>query len=53
LWYLLRWVYGEWFGLRRKLYYWYLKRSVLARKPTEELTAEDLYAESYLGGEWA
>lgn len=29
-WYLWRWAWGEWFGLRRKLYYWNLHRSVKA-----------------------
>lgn len=28
LWYLWRWAVGEWFGLRRKLFYWDLSRSV-------------------------
>lgn len=28
LWYLWRWAWGEWFGLRRKLFYWDLKRRV-------------------------
>lgn len=26
LWYLWRWAWGEWFGLRRKLFYWDLRR---------------------------
>jgi len=26
LWYLWRWAWGEWFGLRRRLYYWDLSR---------------------------
>lgn len=26
LWYLWRWAWGEWFGLRRKLFYWDLNR---------------------------
>ena len=26
LWYLWRWAWGEWFGLRRKLFYWDLHR---------------------------
>jgi hypothetical protein len=26
LWYLWRWAWGEWFGLRRRLYYWDLRR---------------------------
>lgn len=26
LWYLWRWAWGEWFGLRRKLFYWHLRR---------------------------
>lgn len=25
-WYLWRWAWGEWFGLRRRLYYWDLRR---------------------------
>lgn len=28
LWYLWYWAWGEWFGLRRKLYYWDLHRRV-------------------------
>ena len=28
LWYLWRWAWGEWFGLRRKLYYRWLHRHV-------------------------
>lgn len=28
LWYLWRWVYGEWFGMRRRLYYHWLHRHV-------------------------
>lgn len=28
LWYLWRWMYGEWFGLRRRLYYRWLHRHV-------------------------
>lgn len=27
-WYLLRWAWGEWFGLRRKLFYFLLRRKV-------------------------
>jgi hypothetical protein len=26
LWYLWRWAWGEWFGLRRWLFYWNLRR---------------------------
>ena len=26
LWYLWRWAWGEWFGLRRSLFYWDLHR---------------------------
>lgn len=26
LWYIRRWAWGEWFGLRRWLFYWYLNR---------------------------
>lgn len=29
IWYLWRWAWGEWFGLRRKLYYWDLHRRVV------------------------
>lgn len=29
LWYLWRWAWGEWFGLRRRLYYWHLHRMVM------------------------
>lgn len=28
IWYLYRWAWGEWFGLRRKLFYWWLNRHV-------------------------
>lgn len=28
LWYLWRWAWGEWFGLRRRLFYWHLRRKV-------------------------
>jgi len=28
IWYLWRWIVGEWFGLRRKLFYWKLKRDL-------------------------
>lgn len=28
LWYLWRWAWGEWFGLRRWLFYWDLKRKL-------------------------
>jgi hypothetical protein len=28
LWYLWRWAWGEWFGLRRRLFYWHLFRKV-------------------------
>lgn len=28
LWYLWRWAWGEWFGLRRRLFYWYLNLQV-------------------------
>ena len=31
VWYLWRWAWGEWFGLRRKLFYWDLKRRVNRR----------------------
>jgi hypothetical protein len=27
-WYLWRWIWGEWFGLRRKLFYWFLRRDM-------------------------
>lgn len=30
LWYLWRWAWGEWFGVRRRLFYWHLKRQVAA-----------------------
>ena len=29
-WYLWRWACGEWFGLRRWLYYWFLHREVMS-----------------------
>lgn len=29
LWYLWRWAWGEWFGLRRRLFYWYLSSEKL------------------------
>lgn len=29
LWYLWRWAWGDWFGLRRKLFYWFLHRDVV------------------------
>ena len=32
-WYLWRRIYGEWFGLRRSLWYWLLKRRVARSKP--------------------
>lgn len=28
LWYIWRWAWGEWFGLRRSLFYWHLHRRV-------------------------
>lgn len=28
LWYIWRWAWGEWFGLRRRLFYWFLDRDV-------------------------
>ena len=31
-WYLWHWAWGEWFGLRRKLFYWDLHRRVSAIK---------------------
>lgn len=31
IWYLWRWAWGEWFGLRRKLFYWDLHRRVQSR----------------------
>ena len=35
LWYLWRWAWGEWFGLRRRLFYWNLKRRLKAfTRPT-------------------
>ena len=37
IWYLWRWAWGEWFGLRRKLFYWDLNRRVRSwklEKPT-------------------
>lgn len=30
LWYIRRWAWGEWFGLRRWLFYWFLDRDVAA-----------------------
>ncbi len=30
LWYLWRWAWGDWFGLRRRLYYWNLSRKMHA-----------------------
>ncbi len=33
LWYLWRWAWGEWFGLRRRLFYWRLMRRVQRRNP--------------------
>ena len=43
LWYLWRWAWGEWFGLRRRLFYWHLLRRVASYKkkrpaPPEETT---------------
>ncbi len=43
LWYLWRWAWGEWFGLRRRLFYWHLLRRVASYKkkrpaPPEEAT---------------
>jgi len=32
LWYLWRWAYGEWFGLRRRLYYRWLHRHVVTQQ---------------------
>lgn len=32
LWYLWRWSWGEWFGLRRRLFYWRLLRKVDKRQ---------------------
>lgn len=32
IWYLWRWAWGEWFGLRRRLYYWDLHRRVSAQR---------------------
>lgn len=34
LWYLWRWAWGEWFGLRRKLFYWFLHRDVVRMNTT-------------------
>jgi hypothetical protein len=43
LWYLWRWAWGEWFGLRRKLFYWDLHRRVSKWRGhlKEEGTADD------------
>lgn len=42
LWYLWRWAWGEWFGLRRRLFYWHLHRKVEAmRKWRESIRGED------------
>lgn len=32
LWYLWRWGWGEWFGLRRRLFYWHLFRKIARRE---------------------
>lgn len=46
LWYLWRWAWGEWFGLRRHLFYWNLNREIQKQKairalePDEEATGE-------------
>ncbi len=37
LWYLARWAYGEWFGLRRWLFYRDLRRRVAAHRRLAEL----------------
>ena len=31
LWYLWRWAWGEWFGLRRRAFYWNLDRKYRTR----------------------
>lgn len=28
IWYMRQWILGEWFGLRRKLFYWWLHRNL-------------------------
>ena len=32
LWYLWRWAWGEWFGLRRRLFYWQLHKRIERRR---------------------
>ena len=36
VWYLWRWAWGEWFGLRRTLYYWDLDRRLSKRQEEQK-----------------
>ncbi len=41
LWYLWRWAWGEWFGLRRRLFYWHLLRRVASYKKKRPAPPEE------------
>lgn len=43
LWYLWRWAWGEWFGLRRRLFYWRLHRQVESYKHRLPKTENDAH----------